>query len=234
MVWAATRVGLVRRANEDGWRVGMTASDAPDGDWSGSLPSTRPWVLVADGMGGHSSGDVASSIALDVLCSHFDRDGASDIRSAIAAANWAVFAAMDEQPSYRAMGTTVAGFCQTGGAVSVFNIGDSRVYLARDGRLSLLSVDDTMPRRAGGRSHALTQSLGGTSVPVALHPHVVAIEPVVGDVLLVCTDGLTDMLGEAEIVAGLLARTANPAAALANAAVEAGGHDNVTVVVTEF
>lgn len=233
-MWAATRVGLVRTANEDGWRVGGIAGDAPDGNWSGSLPSTRPWVLVADGMGGHGSGDVASSVALDALCRHFDRDGASDMRSAIAEANWAVFSAMDEAPGRRAMGTTVAGFRRAGGAVSVFNVGDSRVYLARDGGLSLLSVDDTMPRRAAGRSHALTQSLGGTSVPLALDPHVVSVEPVAGDVLLVCTDGLTDMLGEAEIVAGLLAGIANPAAALANAAVEAGGRDNVTVVVTEF
>lgn len=233
-VWAATRVGLVRTANEDGWRVGGIASDAPDGNWSGSLPSTRPWVLVADGMGGHGSGDVASSIALDALCRHFDRDGASDIRSAIAAANWAVFSAMDEPPGRRAMGTTVAGFRRAGGAVSVFNVGDSRIYLARDGGLSLLSVDDTIPSRAAARSHALTQSLGGTSVPLPLDPHVVSVEPVAGDVLLVCTDGLTDMLGEAEIVAGLLAGTANPAAALANAAVEAGGRDNVTVIVTEF
>ena len=109
-VWAATRVGLVRTANEDGWRVGGIAGDAPDGNWSGSLPSTRPWVLVADGMGGHGSGDVASSVALDALCRHFDRDGASDMRSAIAEANWAVFSAMDEAPGRRAMGTTVAGF----------------------------------------------------------------------------------------------------------------------------
>ena len=128
----------------------------------------------------------------------------------------------------------MAGFRRAGGAVSVFNVGDSRVYLARDGGLSLLSVDDTLPRRAAGRSHALTQSLGGTSVPLPLHPHVVSVEPVAGDVLLVCTDGLTDMLGDAEIVASLLAGTANPAAALADAAVEAGGRDNVTVVVTEF
>lgn len=234
LVWAATRVGLVRTANEDGWRVGGIAGDAPDENWSGFLPSTRPWVLVADGMGGHGSGDVASSVALEALCRHFDRDGASDMRSAIAEANWAVFSAMDEPPGRRAMGTTVAGFRRAGGEISVFNVGDSRVYLARDGELILLSVDDTMPRRAAGRSHALTQSLGGTSVPLALDPHVVSVEPVVGDLLLVCTDGLTDMLGEADIVAGLLAGSANPAAALANAAVEAGGRDNVTVVITEF
>lgn len=97
-VWAATRVSLVRTANEDGWRVDVIAGDAPDGDWSGSLPSIRPRALVADGMGDHGSGDVASSIALDALCRHFDPDGVSDIRSAIAEANWAVFSAMDEPP----------------------------------------------------------------------------------------------------------------------------------------
>lgn len=233
-MWAATRAGLIRAANEDRWRVGGIAGDAADGNWSGVLPVGRPWALVADGMGGHGAGEVASSIAIEALCRHFDSDGPSDMHSAIAAANWAVFAAMDEPPGRKAMGTTVAGFCRTGAGATVFNVGDSRIYLLRDGRLKLLSVDDTLPRRSSGRSHALTQSLGGTSVPLPLAPHVAAIEPAAGDTLLLCTDGLTDMLDDVEILARLRAETPNPAAALADAAVEAGGRDNVTVIAASF
>lgn len=233
-VWAATRVGLVRGVNEDRWRVGGVAGEAADGNWAGSLSAARPWTLVADGMGGHGAGDVASSIALDTLCRLLDRDGSTDLRSAIAEANWAVFAAMDQPPGRRAMGTTVAGFRRTGQGLTVFNVGDSRVYaLTRDG-LQQLSVDDTLPRRISGRSHALTQSLGGTTLPLPLDPHVVSFVPAAGDRLLVCTDGLTDMLEDGEVLGRLRAGTANPAADLADAAVKAGGRDNVTVVVTEF
>ena len=128
----------------------------------------------------------------------------------------------------------MAGFYRAAGRLAVFNVGDSRVYILRGHRLELLSVDDTLPRRAPGRSNALTQSLGGTSQPVPLDPHVASIEPVAGDRLLICTDGLTDMLDEEAVCARLRAVTENPAAALADAAVDAGGRDNVTVVVAAF
>jgi serine/threonine protein phosphatase PrpC len=233
-VWAATRLGLVRAANEDSWRVGGVRGGAADTDWAGLLPDDSPWALVADGMGGHGAGEVASSVALDTLCLLLGKDGASDIRSAIAEANWAVFAAMDEPSGRRAMGTTVAGFCCAAGRLTVFNVGDSRVYILRADRLELLSVDDTLPRRASGRNHALTQSLGGTSVPLPLDPHITSVEPAGGDRLLICTDGLTDMLDEEAVRAILDAVTVNPAAALADAAVDAGGRDNVTVIVAAF
>lgn len=231
-VWAATRLGLVRVTNEDRWRVGGVGGDAEDGDWAGLLPNDRPWALVADGMGGHGAGEVASSVALDTLCRLLEKYGPSDIRSVIAEANWAVFAAMEEPSGRRGMGTTVAGFCRAVGRLTVFNVGDSRVYILRGERLELLSVDDTLPRRASGRSHVLTQSLGGTSAPRPLDPHVASIEPVAGDRLLICTDGLTDMVDEQAVRARL--RAGNPAAALADAAVQAGGRDNITVIVTAF
>jgi serine/threonine protein phosphatase PrpC len=233
-VWAATRLGLVRAANEDRWRVGGVGGGAADADWAGPLPDDKPWAVVADGMGGHGAGDVASSVALDTLCSLLGQDGPPDIRSAIAEANWAVFAAMDEPFGRRGMGTTLAGFCRAAGRFAVFNVGDSRVYILRGGRLELLTVDDTLPRRASGRSSALTQSLGGTSMPVPLDPHIAAVEPAFGDRLIICTDGLTDMLAEEAMCARLRAVTGNPAAALADAAVDAGGRDNVTVIVAAF
>jgi protein phosphatase len=208
--------------------------DAADSDWAGLLPDDKPWALVADGMGGHGAGDVASSVALDTLCSLFGTDGPSDIHSVIAEANWAVFAAMDKPSGRRGMGTTLAGFCLAAGRLTIFNVGDSRVYILRGDRLELLSVDDTLPRRASGRSNALTQSLGGTFLPVPLDPHVASVVPAVGDRLLICTDGLTDMLDEEAICARLRAVSHNPAAALADAAVDAGGRDNVTVIVAAF
>jgi serine/threonine protein phosphatase PrpC len=77
----------------------------------------------------------------------------------------------------------------------------------------------------------LTQSLGGTSRRVRLEPHVSRARLMEGDVIILCSDGLTDMLSEEDIVDVLLRRTAHPARALAGAAVDAGGNDNVTVIV---
>ena len=232
--WAATRLGLVRSANEDRWRVGAHRPDGEDVDWTGSLLEVRPWALVADGMGGHGAGEVASSVALDAFDEVLGTCGTSDLGSAIWQANRAVFDAMPGPSGRRAMGTTVAGLCMDGRRLALFNVGDSRIYLFRRGTLKQLSVDHTAAGRGGGRSHALTQSLGGTPVLLPLRPHLALEEALVGDLFLLCTDGLTDMLAEREVQNSLEVASANPAACLADLAVAAGGRDNVTVVVIAF
>lgn len=233
-VWAATRLGLVRPTNEDRWRVGAHRPDGGDIDWSGAFPGEHPWALVADGMGGHGAGEVASAVALDALDGLLRTCGTSDLNSAIWQANRAVFDAMPGPSGRQAMGTTVAGLCRDGQRLALFNVGDSRIYRLRRSRLELLSVDHTAARRGGLRSHALTQSLGGTSVPIPIRPHLAFEAPVPGDVFLLCTDGLTDMLRDGQLQSALEARSVNPAARLAEAAVEAGGRDNVTAVVIAF
>lgn len=222
--------------NEDRCRVGDWCSRGADVDWSGTLSASRAWVLVADGMGGHGAGDVASSIAVDEVDRLLSTRGAADLRAVVDEANQRIFAAMTGPSGKQGMGTTIAGICQRGPRLTVFNVGDSRIYLLRDGGLTRLSVDDTPAQKLSGgrRSHALTQSLGGTVMPLPLRPHIAGVEVRAGDVVVVCSDGLTDMLDDEKIALLLANALDHPAAALAQAAVEAGGRDNVTVVVTAF
>lgn len=235
--WAATRKGRVRVNNEDRCRVGSWRSSGEDCDWSGTTDGARQWAVVADGMGGHGAGDVASETAVDALEVLLDSSVEPvDLTRIIEAANGKVFEAMHGPLGRPAMGTTVAGMWIAGVDATIFNVGDSRVYLLTAAGLRMISVDHTPVRSIsdGRRSHALTQSLGGTPVRAPLKPHLETIRPAPGEIVILCTDGLSDMIGDDRIASLLRAAPSHPAAALADAAVEAGGRDNVTVVVAFF
>ena len=233
--WGATHLGRIRKANEDGCLVGDWRSEGAVVSWRGSLPADRRWAVVADGMGGHDAGDVASRTALDTIAEHIGAvSNRSEIQQLLDRANDSVFEAMFDGIGKPAMGTTVVGAVLSGEDAIVFNLGDSRAYLmGRDG-LVQLSVDDTLgvaDGRPGERSHGLTQCLGGTTTRRPIWPHIKRVPLASADVLLFCSDGLTDMLEDNEI-GGVLARhPTNPAEELAAAALAAGGRDNVTVVV---
>lgn len=188
-------------------------------------------------MGGHGAGDVASRTALDALDALMtDATGPTDLGRIIDEANRRVFEAMRAPSGRPAMGTTVAGLWVVDGGAIVFNVGDSRAYAFESDVLRRISVDHTPLRSLadGRRSHALTQSLGGTSIRLPLQPHVEVVSPRPGDIVVLCTDGLTDMLDETCLVEILSSRSAHPAASLVDAAVQAGGRDNVTVVMVAF
>jgi protein phosphatase len=132
------------------------------------------------------------------------------------------------------MGTTVVGIVYFDREALVFNVGDSRAYELRRGQILQLSRDDTLNvsrGRTNVRSHALTQSLGGTTTPQALRAHVrrIPFEDHVG--VLLCSDGLSDMVQETAMNLVLAENPTDPAGQLVSAALEAGGKDNVTVVV---
>lgn len=227
----ATDTGRVRTVNEDAWCL---------------LPRM---YAVADGMGGHAAGDRASQIAIEALSDLESRPGftAEDVQAALAAANDTMVAESSTIVAGRAMGTTVAGIAVTGAGdgdqLLAFNIGDSRVYRVVDGSLEQVSVDHSEvqemidsgrldPADAADypRRNVVTRSLGS--------PHAEAADTwsfplVAGQVFLICSDGLTGELSDEQIQA-VLASTAVPSEAsrqLVLEAVEAGGHDNVTVVV---
>lgn len=121
------------------------------------------------------------------------------------------------------MGTTVAGVVFSGREALVFNVGDSRAYSIQPGGLVQLSRDDTLfGRRVGSRmhSHALTQSLGGTTKPQSLQPHIKRMPLEENEALLLCSDGLTDLLEEDEIIGILIRHPGNPAEQLIAAALD--------------
>ena len=131
--------------------------------------------------------------------------------------------------SFRGMGTTVAGLLLSAARVLWFNVGDSRVYRYRDGSLQQLSVDHVPP---GLRSGIITQSLGGGFGFVPIEPDIGADDLAVPSRWLVCSDGLTDMIDDTEIARCLEDNDEEAARKLFEAAMAAGGDDNISIILT--
>ena len=207
-----TEVGHVRSRNEDALLA------RPE----------RGLLAVADGLGGHPAGDVASLTALtSVDGSDLSADSTGDdLRLAAAAAHQAVLAAAEEQPGRTGMGTTLVLAVVRDGSATVLHVGDSRAYqLLADGGLSAVTEDH-------GMHGYLTQALG---LDRDVRPDVAEVDCPPGSRLLLCTDGLTNMVGD-DALAELLGRGTVQEAVdgLVEAALDAGGVDNVTVVVVAF
>lgn len=227
-VSAATHVGLVRSNNEDmcalpGWTSGPGSER-----WSGPLAADGGWALVADGMGGHAAGEVASAAVIETLRPlTVGLWGREEVEAALREANARLYEMMADRPVLAGMGTTIAGIVLRGGSALAFNVGDSRIYHHGAVRLIQISEDHSW----GG--NVLTQCLGGTGEPMELDPYVRAIEWRAGDALLLCSDGLTNMVEDDQIERLLGLRLSDPAQALVEAALAGGGIDNVTAVVLQ-
>lgn len=230
--WAArTNVGG-RANNQDAWFA------------------TRPVWAVADGMGGHAAGEVASRMAVDALRDLGGRPVVTEqqLVDAIAAAEQAI-AEAGRPHGGRGMGTTLTGIALVAGedrdAVVVFNVGDSRVYRSRGHDLVQLTHDHSLVQelvdrgditseaaRTHPRRNMITRSLG-TGGTLEIDCRIELLRN--GDRFLVCSDGLTNELTDDEIADHLAYGTPAAAAnALIADALDAGGHDNVTVVVVDI
>lgn len=234
LAWGgATDRGLVREANED------------------SLIASPPVFAVADGMGGHIGGAVASEIVtnrLAILAGRTDLK-VDDVLDALKAASQEMLLRAQSDPSLQEMGSTVTGIAviSDGGVEHwmVFNVGDSRVYRIGDGNLEQLTVDhseveelirfgaiSTEEAATHPRRHVVTRSLRASGPAVVDHW---LVPPAAGQRFLACSDGLVTELG-ADRISDILSGTDDPqpaADALVQAAVAAGGRDNVSVVVVD-
>lgn len=236
-IYASTHVGRVRLSNEDRCRTPGWRATGANEDWSGTVARPGGWVVIADGMGGHGAGEIASDIAVQSLAGLLSSARSpTQIAGAIQTANHAVHDAMSMPGGRPAMGTTVVGVRLGTDTCTFFNVGDSRAYVMRGRELRMLSVDHTPTagRAIGARSHALTQSLGGTLSRRVLTPHIENVAILPGDTVLLCSDGLTDLIDDDGIAIILRKVSRHPAAALVDAALDAGGRDNVTVAVVAF
>jgi protein phosphatase len=207
-----TEVGHVRSRNEDALLA------RPE----------RGVLAVADGLGGHPAGDVASLTALASVDEAALSAGSSedDLRAAAGAAHRAVLDAAAAEPGRTGMGTTLVLAAVSDDAALVLHVGDSRAYLlAPDGGLSAVTEDH-------GMHGYLTQALG---LDRDIAPDVAHVECPPGSRLLLCTDGLTNMVDDAGLTELLGRGSAQEACDfLVEAALDAGGVDNVTVVVVAF
>jgi protein phosphatase len=223
-------VGKVREGNED------------------SYLADAPLFAVADGMGGHLAGDVASATAVDVLKERGSEaaiDRPETLSTLLRQANRAIYQKARSDPSLKGMGTTCTLVLIRGDQAQIAHVGDSRAYLLRDGELTQVTEDHTLVdrmvkegrlRKEEAQRHPqrsiITRALGVDSdVEVDLKP----LELRVGDRLLLNSDGLTSMVDDAPI-RDALANEPDPQAAadrLVDLANEAGGEDNITVVVLD-
>ncbi|MBZ9638822.1 PP2C family serine/threonine-protein phosphatase [Streptomyces sp. PSKA30] len=237
-VSALSHPGLLRDRNEDSlvigpWTLCATVTESPQ---TLVFPLGTPLVVaVADGLGGHPGGEVASALVARRIASIGPALSSEDaVRSALNACNRAVFeAAGDEESELATMGTTVAGVVVQRDSLLAFNVGDSRVYAASRGTLRQVSVDDSPPLEPGQRTTSVvTQCLGGSSAHRAVVPHVTTESLSPGDRYLICTDGLTDPL-TTDVLDEVLREHDDGRAAfeLWKAAIEAGGPDNITLAV---
>lgn len=233
--WAAlTCVGHVRDHNEDAVVVGgevLTGDvdDAVVGEWD---PADGPLVLaVADGMGGHAAGEVASGMVADGLAAGFAGPvAAAEVVERLEGLNGALYDRMAADPSTSGMGTTVAGVVVSADGAVVFHAGDSRVYLRQAGRYRQATRDDVL---APG-SPILTNCLGGQDrfTPAEVHTGVHPWGDLDG--VLICSDGLCDLVDPEELPLPTSVEPADLAAVLRELALFGGGHDNISVVVADL
>jgi len=240
-VASLTDVGRQRLNNEDSFLYWEPDSD-DDFRRKGRL------AIVADGMGGYEGGQEASSLAVETVRHVYDREFHGDPQAALVtglrSAHDAIQRYAAEHPEFTGMGTTCTALSIVDSQLHFAHVGDSRLYLLRDGTASRLTRDHSYVGRLvesgivsaedaehHPHRHILTAALGSgheidpytPKQPVALHP---------GDTLILCTDGLWGVVGEAELARiGMRASPADACRKLVNAALEHGAPDNVTVVV---
>jgi protein phosphatase len=217
--------------------------------------------VVADGMGGHRGGEHASALALETVEQFvlntfkwfFHLQGGEvrtvlhEFKDALRLADVRIYEEAMRRPEFHGMGTTVTMAYALNTDLFVVHVGDSRCYLFREDRLHQVTQDHTLVGEMVRRGylskdeaaqhrlrHVVTNAVGGTERGVHVEVHKVGLEP--GDRMLLCTDGLTEMVAD-ERIAAALREEPEPARACARLVAEAnaaGGKDNITVVVARF
>jgi protein phosphatase len=235
-VFGLSHRGRVRSRNEDAYLVARHLS----------------LFAVSDGMGGAAAGEVASGMTVDELRAAFDEADATNAGAlpsfgqAVARANARVYALAQADSAKYGMGATLTALRLVPGGAAILHVGDSRAYRFRRGQLSQITQDHSLvaeQMRAGNMSeeearrspfrHIISRAIG-THSEVKADEHSVDLEP--GDTLLLCTDGLHGVVDD-ETIARVLCATSDVAGSAANliqAALDAGGPDNIAVVLVHF
>lgn len=235
--FSITDVGKKRKNNQDY----IFTAEKP----IGNLPNL---FLVADGMGGHKAGDYASRCAVETICDvverAFDKEPKAILKKAIEAANEMVYQRSLEEPELEGMGTTIVAASCMGNQVQIANVGDSRLYIIGDGirqitqdhswveemvRVGALDKEDA---RTHAKKNIITRALGaGNGVEIDFF----TVEVEAGEMILMCSDGLTNMLEDEEIRMIVKGQRdiVEKVEALVREANNRGGTDNISVVMIE-
>lgn len=236
--FSMTDIGRKRKVNQDY----AYTSEEP----IGNLPNV---FIVADGMGGHNAGDYASKVTVETLvaqiASSFEKNPVRILGKAIEAANRLIFRKAHENPDLEGMGTTVVAATCMGRFLQVANVGDSRLYVVSREKITQITRDHSLVEemvRMGGiardeaRNHPdkniITRAVG---VNDTVEVDFFTVELSEGDMVLICSDGLTNMLEDEKICMILSGAgdIADKTRELVDAANENGGRDNITVIVID-
>ncbi|MDQ1330259.1 MAG: PPM-type phosphatase protein [Thermodesulfobacteriota bacterium] len=239
-----TDVGMKRKGNEDSY----------------FLDEKLRVYVVADGMGGHQAGEVASKLVADTIKELMTRYTAGDtdriwavpkaskysswLVSAILEANRQVFRLSKSRKEYEGMGSTVSAVFVTAESLIAANVGDSPVYLIRNNEISLLSVPHTAMAEyaafapAGAKAlsekyrHVITRAIGSKET---VEPDFREIIPLPGDMVVLCSDGLSDKVAPEEILKTVRSNALSKAGGiLVDLAKERGGEDNITLIILKI
>lgn len=233
--WGISDCGLVRQNNEDCWLIDSSLGVA----------------IVADGMGGASCGEVAAALAVETVVEYLRSSGGAGspeelLEEAVREANRRVLAHAQTQQGCQGMGSTIVAALWRLPRVVIANVGDSRAYLCREGRLTQLSYDQTLVNELRLRfgltaeevsnfphKNVLTMAVGAKP-DITIRTRVESLLP--GDQVLLCSDGLSGPVPEAEIAAILAGADPLPIKAqrLVDAAKNYGAPDNVTAVLLRY
>lgn len=236
---AGTDKGIIRELNEDSCNIIQGSKEAPYA------------FIVADGMGGHSCGEIASRMTVDYISAHFAQyvgtglnhdDCGAALKKLVAEANRAVWQKSLEDADMNGMGTTLTMAVVDGCAVTAAHVGDSRLYLLHDGGMRRVTQDHSyieelvkngsLTREEAEnhpRKNIITRAIG-TSPELEVDIFSLILEA--DDILLLCTDGLTNMVGEGEIYETVCSNEPEAACGqLIETAKRNGGEDNITVIV---
>lgn len=236
--FSLTDIGKKRKVNQDY----VYTSEQP----VGNLPNL---FVVADGMGGHNAGDYASKVTVETMVqevdSCFEKNPIMIMSKAIGAANEVIYQKAHENTEFEGMGTTVVAAVFIGGYLQVANVGDSRLYVINDKEIRQITRDHSLVEemvRMGGiprteaRNHPdkniITRAVG---VNEAVEADFFTVELSEGDTVLMCTDGLTNMLEDEEIRMTISGGRdiVEKAQKLVKTANENGGRDNISVIIIE-
>ena len=238
-----TDVGCHREVNEDCGRF------IQPGD-SELLESRGVLLIVADGMGGHSAGEVASNLAVDWISrAYYDdtREPQTSLSEAVQGANRSIFETAQGDENLRGMGTTCTALVLQNGSAIAAHVGDSRLYLVRDKAIYLMTEDHSavmeMVKRGlisleAARHHPdkniILRALGSQpQVEVSIWEQPFPVRQ--GDAFLLCSDGLYDLVEDEEIKEAVLSNSSHSACEkLIALAKERGGHDNITVGIVSL
>ena len=242
-VYADSNVGNIRTKNEDNYYLNGATSDSSGGT---HIEKTNRFICaVCDGMGGEFAGEVASEIAVNTIAEYaalIEKSDYSDssITDALMHANSKI--CEEIRNVGRDMGTTVAMLCFNNGKIVCSNIGDSRIYKLTNGIFNRISKDHTKEQllidaglsvASENDKHILTQHLGIAPENMLIEPYIFTDTAQSGDIYLLCSDGLYDMVGENMI--SLILQSEFPdkikVDSLIQEALNNGGHDNVTVML---